>query len=166
MHGAEILVDREGGWAQDLGELSASDAAQQIHLPETVLGHDVALGLGQVFDGIGANVRHAPAVALDDHFFLQTRQRRAAIQLRQRLVHQPPNESASENQNNPKDPQQNPQNRSQTNPFVITNCEFRGGTGDTQPRAGRSDRLILPKYQSEAAAKGSWFSEGEGSARI
>ncbi len=155
LHGAEVFVDRQGRFAEYLRELAAGDAAQQIHLPEAILGHDVALRLGQIFDGIGANVRDAPAVAVDGHFFLQTGQRRAAIQLRQRLVDQPPNESASENQNNPKDPKHNPQNRSQTNPLVKTNCEFRVGTGDTQPRACGSD-CVLPSRQAKRAAASYW----------
>jgi len=62
---AEMFVDGYGGGAQNLRELTASDAAEQIHLPEAVLCHDVALRFGHVSQRRSADVRNAPDVAID-----------------------------------------------------------------------------------------------------
>ena len=80
--GAELLVNVEGSGAQDFGELAASDATQEIHLPEAVLRHDVALGFDHVFDGICANVGDAPVIALDDDVFLEAWESDGAVELR------------------------------------------------------------------------------------
>jgi len=45
---AEMFVDGDGGGTKNFRELTASDAAEQVHLPETILGHDVALGFSHV----------------------------------------------------------------------------------------------------------------------
>src|SRR5438270_8107050 len=70
LHGAEVFVDGQGGFAEDLAKLSASHMTQQIHLPQAILGHDVTSSLGQIVQGICANVGYTPAVALDGHLFL------------------------------------------------------------------------------------------------
>jgi len=44
----EMLVDGDGTGPKDFRELAAGNAAEQIHLPEAILGHDVALGFGHV----------------------------------------------------------------------------------------------------------------------
>ena len=46
---AELFVDGKRPRAENLGKLPASDAAEQIHLPETVLRHDVALCFREIF---------------------------------------------------------------------------------------------------------------------
>ena len=47
--GAELFVDGKRSGTQNLRKLPAGDAAEQVHLPETILRHDVALRLGQIF---------------------------------------------------------------------------------------------------------------------
>src|SRR5262245_1043506 len=49
---------------QDLCELSAGEAAGHIHLPEAILGSDVALGKYQVFQVLGTDVRDSVGVAI------------------------------------------------------------------------------------------------------
>ena len=46
---AELFVDEQRCGAEDFRKLPASGAAEQIHLPETVLRHYVALGLREIF---------------------------------------------------------------------------------------------------------------------
>jgi hypothetical protein len=86
------------------------------------------LRFGQVFDGICADVRDAPPVTFDAYFFLQTRQRNASIQLRQWAVYEPPNSGACDDHNNPKDPKNDPQNGSQTDPSTVTNLSLEEAT--------------------------------------
>src|SRR5207249_12175677 len=47
--GAELFVDGKRPGAENLRKLPAGEAAEQVHLPETILRHDVALRLGQIF---------------------------------------------------------------------------------------------------------------------
>ncbi len=47
--GSKLFVDEKSPGAQDFRELAAGRAAEQIHLPEAVLRHDVALGLREIF---------------------------------------------------------------------------------------------------------------------
>ena len=58
-------VVREEGGAEDLGEVSGGVAAEGVHLPEAVLGGDVALGEDEVVKGGGLDVGDAVGVAAD-----------------------------------------------------------------------------------------------------
>src|SRR5712692_3467545 len=71
LHGAEVFVDGQSRFAEDFAQLAASHMAQQVHLPEAILRHDVTLSLGQIVQGICSNMRYAPAVTLDGHLFLK-----------------------------------------------------------------------------------------------
>src|SRR6267142_5211299 len=71
LHGAEVFVDCQSRFAEDLAKLSASHMTQQIHLPQAILGHDVTLSFGQIVHGICSNVRYAPTIALYSHLFLK-----------------------------------------------------------------------------------------------
>ena len=67
--------------------------------------HDVPLRLGEILDRCGANVRHAPAVAVDRDLVLKSGKRNAPVELWQRAVDKPPDDHAGENNeesNNPK----------------------------------------------------------------
>src|SRR5439155_23861222 len=46
---SKLFVDENRLGAQNFRKLPAGDAAQQIHLPEAVLCHDVALSLCEIF---------------------------------------------------------------------------------------------------------------------
>ncbi len=110
---AELLIDIECGGTEDFGELTATDATQQIHLPEAVLRDDITLGLGHVFDGTCANVRHAPMIALDDHVFLQARQINVAVELRQRAINVTPKNGGHDHDDDADQNEQNAKQRSQ-----------------------------------------------------
>ena len=47
--GSKLFVDDKRLGAQNFGKLAAGDAAEQVHLPETVLRHYVALRFCEVF---------------------------------------------------------------------------------------------------------------------
>jgi hypothetical protein len=69
-------------------------------------------------------VRHTPAVALYGHLFLKARQGDRSVELRQRAVRAPPNQSACDDHNNSEDPKYDPNNGSQTDPLVMTNLSL------------------------------------------
>ena len=91
-----MFVDGNSGGAKNFRELTASDAAEQIHLPEAVLGHDVALGFGHVGQRRGADMRDAPDVAIDGNRVLQTWKRSGAVDLRKGAKKKPPCETAAD----------------------------------------------------------------------
>ena len=92
---AEMLVNGKSNGAEDFGELTAGDAAEQIHLPQAILRHDVALGFGHVGERGGANVRDAPDVAVDGDLILQPGERGGAVDLRQGTEEKPPGQAAT-----------------------------------------------------------------------
>ena len=94
--GAKVLVYRDGLRAEDFRELAASDSAQEVHLPETILGHDVTLGFGHIAEGGCADVGDAPYVALDSDLILQARKRSGAVHLWERTEEKPPCKAATE----------------------------------------------------------------------
>src|SRR5205085_2180008 len=110
---AELLVDTDRRGPENFGQLPATHPAQQIHLPEPILRHDVALRLGHVFDGGGADVGDAPAIAFDDHVFLQARKINVAVELRKRTVNVTPKGGAHDYDNDAKEDEQNAKQRSQ-----------------------------------------------------
>ena len=66
-HGA-VGVDQAAAdhpWRDDLGQAPLAQAAHQLHLPEAVLGMDVAEAEGGILDGAGDDVRHGVLVAQD-----------------------------------------------------------------------------------------------------
>src|SRR2546426_3650935 len=103
--GVKIPVSRKRPQTKNFGKLASREAPQQVHLPEAVLRHDVPLRLGEILDRCGANVRHAPAVAVDRDLVLKSGKRNAPVELWQRAVDKPPDDHAGENNeesNNPK----------------------------------------------------------------
>ena len=88
--GSKLSVDEKRSGSQDFRKLPAGGAAQQIHLPEAILRHDVALGLREIFHRGGADVGHAPEVTVDGDLVLQTGQGSAPVDLRQGAVDIPP----------------------------------------------------------------------------
>jgi hypothetical protein len=94
-----LLVDVERDGAENLGELAASDSTEEIHLPQTVLGHDVALSFDHVFHGICADVRDAPVVALDDDVLLEARESDGAVEPGKRAIDEPPESCADGDHN-------------------------------------------------------------------
>ncbi len=87
---SKLLVDGKRSGAQNFRKLPAGHAAEQIHLPEAVLRHDVALRFREIFHGRGPDVRHSPAITFDGGFLLETGQGRAPVELWQRTVDKPP----------------------------------------------------------------------------
>src|SRR5262249_16676512 len=81
-----------GSRTENLAELAPRQAPQEIQLPETVLRQHIALRLDQVVQRVRSDVRDSPGVAIHRHLLLQVRQRKGAIQLRQRPVDIPPND--------------------------------------------------------------------------
>src|SRR5208283_4678482 len=88
------------------GKLPAGDPPQQIHLPQAVLGPDVALGFRQVFDRSGAAVRHAPIITLHSDAGLQAGERRGAIQLGKRAINEPPDGGGEGEDHNGEEPKE------------------------------------------------------------
>src|SRR5260370_3393578 len=140
---SKILVDGECLFAQNLRKLSARDAPKEIHLPEPVLRHDVALRFGEIFYRGGPNVRNAPLVTFDGDLVPETGQGSAAVDLRQRAVDEPPSTGPKSNNKDGRDPEDNPKNGSQvySHPFC-TKFECRGGRAGVQPKPGKSVRRV------------------------
>jgi hypothetical protein len=95
LQGALQAVVLQHGAAKNGGKLAGGVAAQQVHLPEAVLGGDESLGEDEVVHGGGVDVRHAACVA-----FHRDRRGKAvdgerAIELRQVLAHRIADEVAS-----------------------------------------------------------------------
>jgi len=90
----QAVVIQQGA-AEDGGELAGSVAAQQVHLPQTVSGCDVALHEDEVVHGVGVDVRDTASVAGNRDRRGETVDRERAIKLRQVLVHGAANELAS-----------------------------------------------------------------------
>jgi hypothetical protein len=80
--------------------LPASSAAQQIHLPKAILGHYVALRFHHIFRGARADVRYAPAVALDGHIAVQAIYDYSSVHLGQRAIDKPPDSASRGNHEN------------------------------------------------------------------
>ena len=64
---AVVFVDLHRSRAQDFRELAAHRSAQGLHLPEALLGVDVALGEEQVFQAGGGEVGDGALIAQDAH---------------------------------------------------------------------------------------------------
>jgi hypothetical protein len=73
--------------AEDFGEGAGGMAAEGLHLPETVLRGDVALGDDEVVHRGGAEVRHALAVALDRDGSGEAGDGESAVELGERVAH-------------------------------------------------------------------------------
>ena len=110
---AKIFVNLQRSLTQNLGKLPARHPPQQIHLPQPILCHDVTLGLGQILDRSGANVRHAPSVAVHRNLLLKAGKANASLELWQRAVDKPPGQRGSKNNENPKKPENNSRESSQ-----------------------------------------------------
>jgi hypothetical protein len=65
LEGALGAVVEDHAGAEEFGEGAGGVAAEGLHLPEAVLGGDVALGEDEVVEGGGADVGDALGVALD-----------------------------------------------------------------------------------------------------
>ncbi|GGI94450.1 hypothetical protein GCM10009083_08770 [Halopseudomonas pertucinogena] len=87
--GAEELVGGIAFLTEQLGEPAAADAAQDVHLEQTVLSVEVtqrAVGIEII---LRVDVRHAPGVEVHLHFLLQVLQPQRAAALGLRGVHDP-----------------------------------------------------------------------------
>jgi hypothetical protein len=93
---AEAFVYGNGNGAEDFRELATSNAAEEVHLPETVLRHDVALGFRHIGERGCADVRDAPDVAVNGDLILQAGQRGCAVHLRERAKKKPPCKAATD----------------------------------------------------------------------
>jgi len=81
----EAVVGEEG-WAEDLGESSCGVAAEGIHLPETVLRGDEALGEEEIVERGCADVWDAVCVALDSDRGGEGGKGDGAVELREGVV--------------------------------------------------------------------------------
>ena len=116
---AKFFVPLQRYGPKNLRKLASSDAPQQIHLPQPVLSHNVALRFGEILDRCGANVRHAPAIAVDNNFLLKPGKGNAAVELWQGAVNEPPYDHASGNDDHDESPEENSENDSQCHSRVI-----------------------------------------------
>jgi hypothetical protein len=87
---AEVFVGFAGEGAEDFGELAAGSATKKVELEEAVLSHDVALGLGGVFERRGADVRDAPVVAINGDRLVEAREGKRAVESWKRSVDEIP----------------------------------------------------------------------------
>ena len=62
-NGAFPFIGAQRRAAENFGELAADEAAQQVHLEETVRAFDVTLSEEEIAVVAGENVRHAAIVA-------------------------------------------------------------------------------------------------------
>ena len=69
--------------AEDFGDLSGDVAAGHVHLPEAVLGGDVALGREEVVEVGGLDVRDAVLIAADGDLGREAGKLDRAVDLRQ-----------------------------------------------------------------------------------
>jgi len=111
-----VLINRNGSRANDFGELASGHAAEEIHLPKAILGHDVALRFRHVRERRSAYVRDSPDVAVHGHLRLQTRERCGAVQLRKRTEEEPPNQAAAHDENQGQKPADDAKSESQAKP--------------------------------------------------
>jgi hypothetical protein len=81
--GAREAIHRQRHLAQHLAQAARAHAPLQLHLPQPVLGVDVALSKEKVILVLGVDMRHSPAVADDLHRTVQTDNACATHGLRQ-----------------------------------------------------------------------------------
>ena len=81
--GAQEPVGLQAGGAEEFGQPPGADPAVHFHLPEPVLGMDIAQRVGRVRFGGGKDVGNAVGVAQDLHGGLQGRRRDFPLNLRQ-----------------------------------------------------------------------------------
>jgi len=93
---AELRVYFYDVGPENFRELATTDAAEQIHLPETVLRHYVALCFDQISEAGCANMRDAPDVAFDSYVGFESGKGKRAVNLRERPVNEPPKAEAAE----------------------------------------------------------------------
>ena len=82
----ETVVGDQAG-AEDLGQIAGDVAAKGIHLPEPVLGGDIALGDDEVIERSGADVGYALGVALYGDWGGEASEGEGAVELRKRFAH-------------------------------------------------------------------------------
>ena len=109
----EMLVYGDGRGAEDFRELATGNAAEEIHLPEAVLSHDVALRFRHIGEGSGADMGDAPGVAFDYDLGLQAGKGSGAVQLRERTKEEPPGEAAGYENEQSQNPTDDAQEQSQ-----------------------------------------------------
>ncbi len=74
----------------DLGEATLGRPTPDLHLPQPVLRHDVALGEEEIIGGLRGDVRHAPRVADNLDGRVQPGDLQVAVNLRERRLRQRP----------------------------------------------------------------------------
>ena len=83
--GAEEAVGFHLAAPEHLGQRAGADVAPGIHLPETILGVNIALRKKQVMGGGGINVRDSHRVAIDIYGTVQALELDLAFRLRERF---------------------------------------------------------------------------------
>ncbi|HZC66781.1 MAG TPA: hypothetical protein VE545_09425, partial [Candidatus Dormibacteraeota bacterium] len=96
--GTKTLVDGKRSVPENFGELTERGTAKEIHLPQAILGHDVAFGFDHVFYGAGVDVWDAPNVAFDGDVLLQAKNLNGTVKLREGAINEPPGNAANEQQ--------------------------------------------------------------------
>ena len=87
LEGALEAVVGDHALAEDFGHVAGDEAAEGVHLPETVLCRDVALGDDEIVERGGADVGDAVDVALDGDRGGEAGDGDAAVELREGVVH-------------------------------------------------------------------------------
>ena len=113
---AEVFVHGNRERTEDFGKLAAGDSAKQVHLPETVLRHDIALGFRHVGERRCADVGDAPDVAVNRDLILQAGERSGAVHLRKRVKEEPPREAATDEDKKCQEPSKDAERDSQQEP--------------------------------------------------
>src|SRR5215467_6821512 len=90
--------------------------AKQVHLPETILGHDVALSLGHVGQRGRAHVRNAPDITFHRDRTLQAGKGCGAVDLRKGTKEEPPDHAAASQDEKCQEPTDDAQHDSQQEP--------------------------------------------------
>ena len=81
----QLVVGQRFG-SHQFGQTAFTGPSPDLHLPQTVLCNDEALGEKQIVQILRENVRHAPFVAKHLHFGFQSIKPKIAVDLRQRFL--------------------------------------------------------------------------------
>ena len=84
--GAQEGIDIQGGIAQHLRKTPGTGVPLKIHLPEAVLGMDVAFSEKEIVFRTGVNVGNAGLIAINVHRAVQLSESYFSIGLRKRII--------------------------------------------------------------------------------
>ena len=98
VHRAQEAVAVYRGLAEHLAQPARADPAGELHLPEPVLGVNVALGEEEVVPGRRPHVRHAGVVAENLHLSVEAGYRYGAADVRKRSSDRPEDDTGCDDE--------------------------------------------------------------------